>query len=133
MADLDPRQELFASYYTDPTLPTFSNAYQSALKAGYSEEYAQNITREGNEWVSEIVRDLNRLKKAEENLDMFLNYGEDPKIQADITKFVAGTLGRKKYHSKSEQEIKVKELPKPLLSGITDVYTDNGPKKTSHT
>ena len=35
----DPRQALFLKHYLDPKSPTFSNALQSALKAGYEQEY----------------------------------------------------------------------------------------------
>jgi hypothetical protein len=126
MTDLDPRQELFASLYTDPKSPTFSNATRSAIKAGYTPEYADNITSLMPEWLSEIMGDMKRLKKAEENLDMFLNYGDDPKIQADITKFVAGTLGKRKYSTRSELTGKEGKdlIPKPIMGGTADVQED---------
>ena len=38
---LTPQQELFLSYYTNPKSETFSNALQSGLKAGYSQEYSE--------------------------------------------------------------------------------------------
>lgn len=41
---LNPQQELFLERYTNPKSPTFSNALQSALEAGYKQEYAENIT-----------------------------------------------------------------------------------------
>jgi hypothetical protein len=125
----DPRQELFAAYYTDPKSETFSNAYRSALRAGYEENYASNILSQNNEWILETIRDLKRLKKAEENLDMFLNYGDDPKIQWECSKFVASTMGRNKYHAKSETDVRVKEMPKPLLGGITN-DSNNSNKET---
>ena len=40
---LNPQQELFLKYYLDPKSATFSNGLQSALKAGYAPEYAENI------------------------------------------------------------------------------------------
>ena len=43
MEDLDPRQTAFLTYYLDPKSETFSNALQSGLKAGYKQEYAENI------------------------------------------------------------------------------------------
>jgi hypothetical protein len=69
---LDPRQVLFKTYYTEPTSPTFSNALQSAIRAGYPPNYAKNITAPviGNIWVKDNVVDKYRLmlEKAESNL-----------------------------------------------------------------
>jgi len=99
---LTPKQIEFLRYYTDPKSPTFSNALQSALKAGYSQEYSEVITSQDNEWLSENLGDLKRLKKAESNLDYFLNDCDDDKVKADITKFVAKGLGKNKYSERTE-------------------------------
>ncbi len=67
----DPRQQLFLAYYLDPKSLTFSNAYQSALKAGYEDEYAKVIMSKMPTWLSEKVNDLkssDMLEKAERNL-----------------------------------------------------------------
>ena len=111
----DPRQYLFKEYYLNPDSDTFSNAYQSAIKAGYAEEYAQSITAQGNDWFSEIIRDLQRARKAEGVLDEILEMGtEQPieskegdiytkvdtgilKIKQDTAKFVSERLNPKKY------------------------------------
>lgn len=52
----DPRQALFLAGYMDPNSPTFSNAYQSAVAAKYSEEYAKVITAQLPDWLSESLR-----------------------------------------------------------------------------
>ena len=39
----DPRQASFLAYYLNPKSDTFSNALQSGIKAGYSEEYSKVI------------------------------------------------------------------------------------------
>ena len=110
--ELDPRQELFASYYTNPKSETFSNAYRSALKAGYTEEYSKTIVSRGNDWVSELVRDKERLRKAEKVLDKTLeletvddNGKVDTavlKIQTDVSKFITERLGKNKYSTRQE-------------------------------
>src|SRR5438132_6130451 len=69
----DPRQALFLSYYLDPASETFSNALQSALKAGYQQEYAESITAKSTAWLAESVGDQFMLSKAERNLDKFLD------------------------------------------------------------
>ena len=115
----DPRQSLFLSYYLDPKSKTFSNAYQSAKKAGYEEEYSQNITSLMPTWLSESIGDQYLIKKAEENLKEFLEMEtktvkpigdkvveiNDPqltKIKQDTTKFVAERLNKQKYSTRSE-------------------------------
>jgi hypothetical protein len=117
----DPRQSLFLQNYLDPKSETFSNAYQSALKAGYEDEYAKVITSDskGLEWLSEAVNDAYLLNKAENNLKEFLEmdinnvrtvgdidvFVRDPqlaKIKQDTTKFVAERLGKHKYSTRNE-------------------------------
>lgn len=90
---LDPRQALFLEYYLRPNSPTFSNIYQSAIKSGYSESYADNMRAKTLEWVSGNVGAITKdglVVKAKRNLDKLLD-SQDEKIQADITKFVAKT------------------------------------------
>jgi len=125
----DPRQAVFLSYYLDPKSGTFSNAYQSAIKAKFSEEYAQNITGQMPTWLSEAISDQSMLSKAERNLDKFLDYQEDPKIQADITKFVAKGLGKAKYSERTETDItsKGEQLEGIAVSFKKANETDNNP------
>lgn len=54
----NPKQELFLDYYLDVNSETFANAYQSAIKAGYSEAYANEITAPTNkqEWLRQNPR-----------------------------------------------------------------------------
>lgn len=53
-----PQQNLFMQKWLDPKSPTFSNAYQSAIEAGYSTYYAQQITsrKSAQNWITEYVR-----------------------------------------------------------------------------
>lgn len=98
----DPRQSLFLSYYLDPKSKTFSNALQSALKAGYEQEYAESITAQMPTWLSESIRDSEIIQRAEKNLSEFLNDNEDKRIKADMTKFALERLNKAKYSSRSE-------------------------------
>lgn len=100
----DPRQQLFLKYYLDPKSKTFSNSYQSALKAGYEDEYAKVVLSKDLDWLSSIIKDEHLIKKAEKNLDIFLD-GEDEKIKADITKFVLTRLNKQKYSERTETDI----------------------------
>jgi len=50
----DPRQEGFLHAYYDPTSPSFSNAYQSAINSGYSHATAKDILHNKPKWLSEF-------------------------------------------------------------------------------
>ena len=112
---LTPQQELFLERYTNPKSPTFSNAYQSALGAGYKEEYAQNITALMPDWLLENIGDMKRLRKAEKNLEEVQNlmiYDEQGKPDAQLidkrTKvdmFFAERLNKAKYSTKVEADL----------------------------
>lgn len=65
---LNPRQIAFLSYYLDPGSKTFGNALRSALKAGFKQEYAENITHHMPAWLAENVGDHVMVSKAERNL-----------------------------------------------------------------
>lgn len=82
---VDPRQALFISKYVDPKSPSFSNALQSALAAGYSQLYAENLTSQMPVWLSEKLGEAKSnankmLQKAERNLDEILDLPN--KVQA---------------------------------------------------
>jgi primosomal protein N' len=110
---VDPRQSVCLSYYINPKSETFGNMLRSALKAGYNESYARTLTVADPEWLSSNVKaDVDRVKRAERNLDQMLNVeinlknkiGVDvAKLQADVSKFILKTLARQKYSEEKEQ------------------------------
>lgn len=109
---LTPQQENFLAYYTDPKSATFSNALQSALKAGYSQEYSESITAQLPDWLSESLGDSRRLKRAERNLDEVSELeivNEEGKLDVNILRertkvdmFLAETIGKTRYSKRSE-------------------------------
>jgi len=124
---LNPQQQDFLAFYTNPNSETFGNALQSALRAKYSQEYAETITAQMPDWLSENLGDMKRLKKAEKVLDKTLELepiGEDGKIdtqvlkiQADVAKFVGSTIGKAKYSTRQEHTGKDgKDLPTPIIN-----------------
>lgn len=110
--DLNPQQAEFLANYTNPNSDTFGNALQSALRAKYSQEYAESITAKMPDWLAENVGDIKRLKKAEKVLDKILEMdaidqegkldNQLLKTQADVSKFVGSTIGKKKYSTRNE-------------------------------
>ena len=109
----DPRQTEFLKAYLDPKSATFSNARQSAITAGYSLEYADNIMALLPDWLSEAIGDNELLAKAEKRLKQILDFepvDEEGKIdnsllanQMKAINLVAKGLGKAKYSERVEQ------------------------------
>lgn len=93
---LDPRQQAFLVNYMDPDSPTYLNIYRSALKAGYANEYAENIMSLMPKWLSRQMEYKNRVVvKAKRKLeDMLDDKKVDKKTQLDAAKFTLKTLGK---------------------------------------
>ena len=133
----DPRQKLCWDLYIDPKSETFGNAKQSAIRAGYVEDYADQITTA--EWFLGKLRRFNMLHKAERNLDRALetNYidigtgeirSDVMRIVMDVSKTVVTTLGKDEgYSTRSELTGKDGEklMPIPLLNAIDEQVEEN--------
>lgn len=113
----DPRQQECLANYLNPDSETFGNAYQSAIAAGFSDEYARNFTYKRPRWWAEKVGNNYNLARAEKNLTEFLEMNtkiavhkndaafDDPglcRVKADITKFVLERLNKQKYSVRQE-------------------------------
>lgn len=105
----DPRQSLFLECYLEPSSNTFSNALQSAISAGYSQEYAENITSLMPAWLSESISDLYIAKEAQENIrkaitgtheEIVKEFGKNIKWEA--TTLAAKGLMKSKYSERIE-------------------------------
>ena len=118
--ELTPQQIEFLRYYTDPKSATFSNATQSAIKAGYSQDYADNLTSLMPDWLSEnIGRRKRMLEKAEKRLEILID-SEDERVAADVSKHITKTLGREDYSEKNVTEHK----GEVTLTGINYIIPD---------
>lgn len=136
--ELTPQQIDFLTYYNDPESETFSNAKQSALKAGYSEEYAKNMTGQLPDWLSDnISRRRRLLNKAESNLETLLD-SKDERVKGDMTKFVAKTLGKDVGYSERHEHtgkdgkdlIPDKEAKESSDNAINEFLNDNSGDST---
>ena len=117
---MDPRQKLCWDLYIDPKSETFSNGYQSALRAGYEDNTANQITVQ--EWFVGKCSLNNIAEKAEKNLNKFLESepinDTDKRIQADMTKFALERLNKGKYSLRTELTgANGKDLPTPIYGG----------------
>lgn len=122
----DPRQTLFLTYYLDPKSETFSNALQSGIRAGYTEEYSKTLMSQLPEWLSESINDNELLKKAEKRLKQILDFepvDEEGRIdnsllanQMKAINLVAKGIGKSKYSERVENTgkdggaIEIKEI-----------------------
>ena len=108
----DPRQSLFLAAYLDPKSETFSNAYRSALHAGYEDEYAKTILSQELDWLSDSLRDEELVSRAEKALSEALGYitvNEEGRVDSgagrlklDAAKLVLKGLKKDKYSERSE-------------------------------
>lgn len=108
---MDPRQKMCWDFYVDPKSETFGNAKQSAIRAGYAEDYADQITT--SDWFIGKLRRLNILGKAEKVLEKTLNYATENElgevnvpllaVQTKVATTVATTIGKNEgWSSKGE-------------------------------
>lgn len=102
----DPREKIMWNFYIEEIAKgNGSNAYDAAIKAGYTETFAKKVTC--TEWFKNRKSKLRRdgmLDKAERNLDAVLDlkYQKKGKVTdsdalkavVDVSKTVAKTLGK---------------------------------------
>ena len=111
----DPRQQLFLAYYIDPKSKTFANALQSALKAGFAQQYAENILTQMPDWLSEKLGNISpMLLKAERNMEEALEY---PTMTQAMSMF--GPL-----YEKKEIKVRVKNKKGKTITKIKKVNGD---------
>jgi hypothetical protein len=103
--DLNPQQQTFLKALLDPKSDTWGNFLQSALKAGYSQEYAESISYQMPNWLSENLGKTKLVIKAEKNLEMALDgLLDDPEkgkkeLQYKATEFTLKTQGKDRGYS----------------------------------
>ncbi len=102
---LDPRQKLMWNNYMDQTKPTFSNAYQSAISAGYKPYYSRVITRAP--WFKDKMRRTHLLTKSEKIINKILDMETDKadvlRVQSDVAKHITKTLGKDEGYSEKTE------------------------------
>ncbi len=113
----DSREQLMWDFYVGTVTKGEANAYESAIKAGYSEDHSRNITMQG--WFKERSERLKRkdmLSDAEKVLQKTMKYlTEDAegkvkvdllRVQVDAAKHLTSTLGKNDgYSTKNETDV----------------------------
>jgi hypothetical protein len=104
MIEYTPQQQAFLKAYLDPQSSTWSNAKQSAIKAGYSEEYADNIMHLMPDWLSGAIGDNKLVQTALTNLAATLE-SENDNLRWDATKFTLKGLKSDKFSEKKNVDV----------------------------
>lgn len=106
--ELKPKQQTFLKYFLDPKSETWGNYLQSALKAGYDEDYARNMRNQMPDWLASSLDKTRLVVKAEKNLEIALEGGlDDPEkgkreIQYKATEFTLKALRKQDYSERVE-------------------------------
>ena len=143
----DPRQALFLERYLDPKSETFGSARGSAMKAGYSEQYADNLTCALPTWLATALQDNKRLARAEKRLDQILDFEPEDELgkidnalvanQMKAITLVAKGLGKDRYSERTETDItsKGQKLEGVSIEFVTSTNekqnTDSGQTETT--
>jgi len=107
----NPKADIFKQFFLNPTSATFMNVRASALRAGYSELYANNITVQKPKWWRELqdtsdFRRAQMLNKAESALYNTVAQEtedrDDKKLKHDAAKFISERLGKEHYSTRQE-------------------------------
>lgn len=107
----DPRVTVFKMFFLDPRSATFWNVRGSAIRAGYKEDYASNITNHRPRWWQELADSAeftraDMLHQAEKNLKNTLkseaHTETQEKLRHDASKFIAERVGKEFYSTRQE-------------------------------
>ena len=102
---------MFAQFYMQPTSTTFQNIRGSALRAGYSETYADNISTQKPKWWVELQASseyerAEMLAIAQKNIKNTMKDNTDTKDSKDrqlkASTFVSERLGKDHYSTRQE-------------------------------
>lgn len=110
-------------YFVEPKSETFSNAYLSAIKAGYAVQTAECITKEF--WFQEKTRQLNMLSKAERNLDEALDLPSQTHAMGAFGPLY--TKEKVKDGTFKNGKVKYKTVKKPIMThnaGLLKIRND---------
>lgn len=109
----DPRVDIFKQFYLSPSSYTFMNIRQSALRAGYTDQYARNISVQRPKWWLELIdsAEYNRAEMVKKSESHFINMLETPdttddreriKLKQRTAEFVTERLGKDIYSTRQE-------------------------------
>lgn len=107
----DPRVAIFKTFYLDPTSHTFMNILQSGIRAGYTQQYSENISNRNPGWWRELLesseaRRAKMLQRAEQHFESVLDEKPVEKHAIDrkqrTAEFVSERVGKDVYSTRKE-------------------------------
>lgn len=120
---LDPRKAAMIAAYTNPESPTFGNARGSAVGAGFTEQYADNILHLRPKWLSGFMGDDDLVSKARQHIKEVLAM---PVVAQAMGAFgpiyeavPTGEFEEKKNPKTGEIELVEKMDNKPVMTYVT--------------
>lgn len=80
----DPRQLALFDFYLDPDSLCYGNAYQSAIRAGYSESYAKVFMARSNSWfVRTMSENVRKGPDSDDIVDRLFTEAKDARASKD--------------------------------------------------
>jgi hypothetical protein len=126
MADkkLNPQQLDFLARYMRPDSPTYGNATNSAVAAGYSEIYAKSIMTQAP-WFSDLRGKDSKLWSGEEILERLQGEASGEHAKDRIKSLELLGKAQKLFIDRTDHTTNGKELPAPIFGGQSNVPSDN--------
>lgn len=116
-----PQQNTFMAAWLDPDSPTFGNAHRSALKAGYSANYALQVASVGNQWITDYHKASKlHLEHLEQKLISMIN-GTPNSKSPDDTKVKAIELIARLGGMVNNNNTTNVTIVQPILGGASTV------------
>lgn len=80
----DPRQLALFDFYLDPDSLSYGNAYQAAIRAGYSESYAKVFMARSNSWfVRTMSENVRKGPSSDDIVDRLFNEAKEARASKD--------------------------------------------------
>lgn len=120
---LTEQQALFLNYYYDSESPTWYNAKQSAIKAGFGENYACQITYRKPDWWLDMVRRSPLIGKIEQHFDEVMNLPNVTQAMGAFGPIFTKEKVREQvgYFKNGKPKFKVKTIKTPVYVANTQI------------
>lgn len=134
LSKIDPKHDLFSALYFSPRLnnkpnPLFGNAYQAAIKAGFSDQTARSITSQSQNklWIQEAYQRMVSFKpehtiKQLEDIALNSEYDRDRLKALEMLGKIQGI-----FIDRQQTEVNVtftNSVPRPHIDAIDVLNTD---------
>jgi hypothetical protein len=141
---INHQANMFATFYMQPTSTTFQNVRGSAIRAGYSEQYANNITHLKPKWWVELQASseyerAEMLAIAQKNIKNTMKDNTDTKDSKDrqlkASTFVSERLGKDHYSTRQEltdkggRKLFTNETKETADVALEDMFTTIAPRE----